>query len=476
MITLSLAEIAEVTGGTLADAADAGVLVTGPAFLDSRAPLADGLFLAIAGEHVDGHDFAAGAVAGGAAAVLGSRPTGAPTVLVDDVEAALGTLAAYVLRRLRRGNPALQVIAVTGSQGKTGVKDMLAAVLAAEAETVATFGSFNNELGLPITVLRAQESTRYLVLEMGARGIGHLAALTAIAPPDISVVLNVGRAHLGEFGSRENIAIAKGELVEALGPGGTAVLNLDDPLVAAMAPRTRGQIRTFGTTSGASVQLSELEVDELGRPSFDLHAATERVRVRLRLLGEHQALNAAAVATAALAAGVALETIATALEQITSLSKWRMELHERADGLVVINDAYNANPDSMAAGLRALAGIGERTGRPTLAVLGEMRELGAASTEEHQSIADLSRELGIDRVVVVGEGARALYERRRESDDTATFHDSVHDAVDGVRNNVDGTQVVLVKASRAAGLERVAEALVATETHPSDEDGQEAGP
>ncbi|HET6152481.1 MAG TPA: UDP-N-acetylmuramoyl-tripeptide--D-alanyl-D-alanine ligase [Marmoricola sp.] len=468
MITLSLAEIAEVAGGILADASDAGVLVSGPAFLDSREPLADGLFLAIAGEHVDGHDYAVGAVEGGAAAVLGSRPTGVPTVVVDDVEQALGTLAAYVLRRLRRTNPLLQVIAVTGSQGKTGVKDMLAAVLAGDAETVATYGSFNNELGLPITVLRAQESTRYLVLEMGARGIGHLAALTAIAPPDISVVLNVGRAHLGEFGSQENIAVAKGELVEALGPDGTAVLNLDDPLVAAMVPRTRGQIRTFGRTPGAFLQLSSVDVDDLGRPSFDLHTATERVRVRLRLLGEHQALNAAAAATAARAAGVALDRIGSGLEQITALSKWRMELHERADGLVVINDAYNANPDSMAAGLRALAGIGRRTGRPTLAVLGEMRELGETSAAEHAAIADLSVELGIDRVVVVGAGARAIYERRCESDDTATFYDAVHDAVDGVRNNVDGTQVVLVKASRAAGLERVAEALLAI-------DGEEAG-
>ncbi|WP_354437759.1 UDP-N-acetylmuramoyl-tripeptide--D-alanyl-D-alanine ligase [Marmoricola sp. OAE513] len=475
---MTLTEIAEVVGGEVADPLQGPTVVSGPAFLDSREPAPGGLFLAIAGEHVDGHDYAAGAVAGGAAAVLASRHLDLPGVVVDDVQRAVGALAAHVLATLRRRNPDLVVLAVTGSQGKTSVKDMLGAVLADAGPTVATYGSFNNELGLPLTVLRAEETTRYLVLEMGARGIGHLADLCAIAPPDISIVLNVGRAHLGEFGSQENIAIAKGELVEALGPNGVAVLNLDDPLVAGMAPRTKAAVHTFGEDVNAGLRLSDLEVDDLGRPSFDLTTGAERVHVNLGLLGAHQARNAAAATTAALAAGVRLEDVAASLQRLTALSKWRMELHERADGLVVINDAYNANPDSMAAGLQTLAGIGERAGRPTVAVLGEMRELGATALEEHRAIGRLAADLGISRVVVVGEGAQGIAEGIAEgiteANDTAVFHPSVRDAALAVRNNVDGTEIVLVKASRAAGLERVADALLADDR--ADDEAKEAKP
>ena len=455
MIPLSLAEVAAVVGGSVDG--DADVVVTGPAFLDSREPEAGGLFVALVGEHADGHEHGAAAVAGGAAAVIGSRATGVPTVVVPDVQAALHTLAAEVLRRLRRTNPALRVVAITGSSGKTSAKDMLAAVLADAAPTVATYRSFNNELGLPLTVLRAVPETRFLVLEMGARGIGHVAALCATAPPDVSVVLNVGLAHVGEFGSQAAIARAKGEIVEALGPDGVAVLNLDDPLVAGMAPRTRGRVSTFGRGPGAAVRLDSLEVDELGRASFDLAAGDQRVRVRLRLLGEHQALNAAAVAAVALALGLPLEAAGASLERIEALSPWRMELHERADGLVVVNDAYNANPDSMRAALETLAGIGRRTGRRTVAVLGEMRELGDASAEEHRAVGRLTAELGIDEVVVVGEGARPIADAAR----AASFYASLAEAADAVRDNVRGDEVVLVKASRAARLERLAAALLA---------------
>lgn len=454
MIPLSLAEIASIAGGEVH--ADSGVTVTGPAFLDSRRPEPGGLFVAVAGEHVDGHEYAAAAVAGGAAAVLGSRPTEAPTVVVADVEAALHALAAEVLRRLRRADPPPRVVAITGSQGKTSAKDMLAAVLTDAAPTVATYQSFNNELGLPLTVLRSDATTRYLVLEMGARGVGHIAALCATAPPDVSVVLNVGLAHVGEFGSQQAIARAKGEIVEALGPDGVAVLNLDDPLVAGMAPRTRGRVRTFGRGPGAGVRLEAVALDPLGRPSFDLHAGTERVHVQLQLLGEHQATNAAAAAAVALALGLPIATVGASLEQIATLSPWRMELHERADGLVVVNDAYNANPDSMRAALETLAAIGRRTGRRTVAVLGEMRELGASSDEEHREVGRVTARLGIDEVVVVGEGARRIADTAR----AASFCASVSDAAEAVRNNVGGGEVVLVKASRAVGLERLAAALL----------------
>jgi UDP-N-acetylmuramoyl-tripeptide--D-alanyl-D-alanine ligase len=453
VIALSLAEIAEIVGGSVHG--EATTAVTGPAFLDSRSPEPGGLFVAVAGEHADGHDFAATAVAGGAAAVIGSRPTASPTLVVPDVQAALQALAADVLRRLRRLDPALRVVAITGSQGKTSAKDMLAAVLADAGPTVATYQSFNNELGLPLTVLRATPETRYLVLEMGARGLGHLAELCATAPPDVSLVLNVGVAHLGEFGSRAAIAEAKGEIVEALGPDGVAVLNLDDPLVAGMAPRTRGRVLTFGRVPGADLRLESVALDDLGRPSFDLQRGSERVRVTLRLLGEHQAVNAAAAAAVAVALGLRLEHVGTSLDALERLSPWRMELHERADGLIVVNDAYNANPDSMRAALDTLAEIGRRTGRRTVAVLGEMRELGDSSAEEHRALGAVTADLGIDQVVVVGDGARAITETAR----AASFYASVAEAAAAVRDNVGGADVVLVKASRAAGLEQVATSL-----------------
>lgn len=462
MIALTLAEVAAIVGGTVDG--EATTEVDGPAFLDSRRPEPRGLFVALAGEHADGHDFAAAAVAGGAAAVLGTRPTGVPTVVVDDPQAALHRLAADVLRRLRLLRPALRVVAITGSQGKTSAKDMIAAVLSDAAPTVATYQSFNNELGLPLTVLRAVPDTRFLVLEMGARGIGHIAELCAIAPPDVSLVLNVGVAHLGEFGSQDAIARAKGEIVEALGPDGVAVLNLDDPRVAAMAPRTRGRVRTFGRDAGAWLRVESVELDELGRPAFDLQQGSQRVRVRLHLLGEHQVPNAAAAAAAAVALGLPLEEVAASLGRIRALSPWRMELHERADGLVVVNDSYNANPDSMRAALETLAAIGRRTGRRTVAVLGEMRELGASSDHQHREVGRWATELGIDEVIAVGEGARPV----TETFDTSSFHGSVAEAIDSVVKNVSGNQVVLVKASRAARLERVADALLAVDGTPVD--------
>ncbi len=471
MIALRLTEIADLVGGRVVDAGRAEVAVTGPAFLDSRSPVQGGLFVALPGEHADGHDYAEAAVAGGAAAVLGTRATGVPSVLVVDVQAALQELARHVLRRLRGTTDDLVVLAITGSQGKTSAKDMLALVLSDVAPTVATAGSFNNELGLPLTVLRADEQTRYLVLEMGARGVGHLAELCAIAPPDISLVLNVGKAHIGEFGGQQQIAQAKGELVEALGPEGHAVLNLDDPLVAAMTARTSAHVWTFGRSAAAAVRLGRVELDDLGRPSFQLSHRGQTQQVALRLLGEHQAMNAAATAAAALAAGCSFAAVAQSLRTIVNLSKWRMEMHERSDGVVVVNDAYNANPDSMRAALETLARMGRSGGRRTVAVLGEMRELGDSAAAEHRAVGRLAHELGIDVVLVVGEGARdihvALVEGRDRTEQHATggrrttLHvDTTAQAWEWLRENVAGPDVVLVKASRSGGLETVAEMLI----------------
>jgi UDP-N-acetylmuramoyl-tripeptide--D-alanyl-D-alanine ligase len=471
---MTLGEIAGVVGGEVADG-EATLTVTGPAFLDSRTPEPAGLFVAFAGEHVDGHDFAVGAVEGGAAAVLGSRATGVPTVLVADAQAALQELARQVLRRLWEADPGPKVVAITGSQGKTTAKDMLARVLADAGPTVATAGSFNNELGLPLTVLRATGETRFLVLEMGARGIGHLAQLCEIAPPDISLVLNVGKAHIGEFGSQENIALAKSELVQALSSDGDAVLNADDPLVAAMADRTPARVWSYGRTA-TDVLLGDVEVDELGRASFDLSYDDATEHVALRLVGEHQAVNAAATTATALAAGLSLDRVAASLRSIDRLSKWRMEVHERADGVVVVNDAYNANPDSMVSALETLGRMGERGGRRTIAVLGEMRELGASAEGEHRAIGALAHRLGIDQVVVVGAGARAIHEALVEArgDDGTTRHvETVERAGEWLRENVAGSDVVLVKASRAGRLERVADMLLGID--PAHDLGEETG-
>ncbi len=468
---MTLGEVAEAVGGRVVDA-DPALVVDGPAFLDTRAPEPGGLFVAFVGERADGHDHAAAAVEAGAAAVLGSRATGAPGVVVDDARAALQQLARVVLARRRdgEGQVPLTVVALTGSQGKTSAKDLMAHVLGDHAPTVATAGSFNNELGLPLTVLRVTGETRYLVLEMGARGIGHLTELCGIARPDVSLVLNVGKAHLGEFGSQEAIAQAKGEIVEALDDAtGVAVLNADDPRVSAMEQRTEAPVVFFGTARDADVRLGDVELDDLGRPSFDLTALGRTEHVELQVLGAHQAANAAAVAGVARAVGLGLEGVAASLRSLRSLSRWRMEVHERPDGLVVVNDAYNANPDSMRSALETLARMGRE--RRTVAVLGEMRELGETSAEEHRAIGLLAAELGIDDVVAVGEGARAVHEAL-DPDEGEEGHGAttatrsrlvagVDEAVAWLRENVGGPDVVLVKASRSGGLEQVADQLVA---------------
>jgi UDP-N-acetylmuramoyl-tripeptide--D-alanyl-D-alanine ligase len=457
MIAMTLAEIAEVVGGEVIGDADARV--TGSAFRDNREPADGGLFVAIVGERVDGHDFAGAAVDSGAVAVLGTRPTPAPTVVVADVVKALALLGRHVVDAVRP-----TVLALTGSQGKTGTKDYLAQVLAGVGETVATAGNLNNELGVPLTVLRCTAETEFLIVEMGARGIGHIAELCRIAPPDVAAVLNVGTAHLGEFGSREAIARAKGELVEALSPAGTAVLNADDPLVAAMGRETSA-VLTFGREG--EVSWSDVVLDDLGRPSFRLGRGGDWHEVALKQSGAHQVANATAAAAMALAAGVDLGHCARALTEAVPTSRWRMELHERADGLVVVNDAYNANPASMAAALDALVAIGVRRESRTVAVLGEMLELGAVHDGEHERVGRYAAEIGVDVVVAVGDPAAGI---ARGAVAVPQWHGTAvtpvgrDDALAWVRNNVlaqDASQwVVLVKASRGAALESVAEGLM----------------
>jgi len=469
MIPMTLSEVAAVVGGHLADAGDGLAEVTAPAFVDTRTPEPGGLFLAVRGEHVDGHDYAASAVAGGAVAVLGQRPTGEPTVVVDDPVVAIGRLARHVVDSL-----GTTVLALTGSQGKTGTKDFLAQVLAPGGATIATEGNRNNEIGVPLTVLRATPETRFLAVEMGARGIGHIAELCSVAPPRVAAVLNVGTAHVGEFGSREAIAQAKGEIVEALPADGTAVLNADDPLVAAMSTRTSARIVTFGSTG--DVRWRGLDLDDLGRPSFELGYDGTWSAVRLLEAGAHQVPNAAAAAAMAHAAGVGWPEVVEALASARSLSPWRMALHERADGLVVVNDAYNANPASMAAALDALAAIGERGARRTVAVLGEMLELGASSGADHVAVGEHAAALGVDVLVTVGAAADAIADGARRTpgwSGEAVPTAGRDQAADWLRHNAVARDVILVKASRGAALEHVADVLTEPDEPAVSQEGED---
>src|SRR4051794_8326919 len=466
MMELTLGEVAEIVGGTL-HAADPASRVTGTLEFDSRAVTAGGLFLALPGERVDGHEYVGQAVAGGAVAALVTRPVDAPSIVVADGFTALAALAAAVIRRL----PDTVVIGITGSSGKTSTKDLLAQLLGRLGPTVAPPGSFNNELGHPYTVLRATPETRFLVLETSARGIGHIRYLTDIAPPRIGVVLNVGSAHLGEFGSRQAIAQAKGELVEALPADGLAVLNGDDPLVAAMSGRTAARIVSVGESRGLDLRAEDVDLDELGRARFTLVAGADRVPVRLRLVGGHHVGNALAAAAVAFECGMSAADVAAALSDATATSRWRMEVTERADGVLVINDAYNANPESVRAALETLASVARRRRARSFAVLGPMAELGAEGPAEHGAVGRLAVKLGLARVIAVGEPARPIQQAAALEgswDGESSWVPDVEAATALLRAEVRPGDVVLVKASRAASLERVALAIADdTESAPT---------
>ncbi|MGQ5649002.1 UDP-N-acetylmuramoyl-tripeptide--D-alanyl-D-alanine ligase [Streptomyces sp. EKR5.2] len=462
MIALSLAEIATVVGGQMHDIPDPSVQVTAPVVRDSREVEPGGLFVAFVGERADGHDFAPAVVEAGAAAVLGSRPVGVPAIVVDDVQAALGALARHVVRRL-----GATVVALTGSAGKTSTKDLIAQVLQHKAPTVWTPGSLNNEIGLPLTALSATEETRFLVLEMGARGIGHIRYLTGLTPPRIGLVLNVGTAHIGEFGGREQIALAKGELVESLpskDEGGIAVLNADDPLVRAMASRTAAKVVLFGESDEADVRAENVRLTDSGQPAFSLHTPSGCSDVTMRLYGEHHVSNALAAAAVAHELGMSAEEIATALSEAGTLSRWRMEVTERPDGVTVVNDAYNANPESMRAALRALVAMGK--GCRTWAVLGKMAELGDEALAEHDAVGRLAVRLNVSKLVAVG-GREASWLQLGAYNEGSWGEESVHvsdaqAAIDLLRSELRPGDVVLVKASRSVGLESVAQALLET--------------
>ena len=440
MIPMTLGEIAGAVHGRLVNA-DAATMVTGPVEYDSRKIRPGGLFVAFPGENVDGHDFAATAVAAGAAGVLGGRDTGVPGIVVGDPLVALARLARTVVDRLS----GLTVVGLTGSSGKTTTKDYIGQLLGRLGPTVAPAGSLNNELGHPYTVLQATPETRFLVLEMGARGIGHIRHLAEVAPPRIGVVLNVGAAHIGEFGSMEGTARAKGELVEALPGDGTAVLNADDPLVAAMASRTRAGVVLFGESDRAAVRATDVELDARGRASYRLGGA----RVSLAVAGRHQVSNTLAAAAVALELGMPPADVAAALGAIAVVSGRRMDVFDRADGVTVIDDSYNANPSSTAAALRALVAMGR--GRRTTAVLGYMAELGDFEVSGHADTGRLAAELGVDRLIAVAENASPILDGALGVEDwkgEAIFAADQPAAIAALEADLRPGDVVLVKGSR----------------------------
>ena len=411
MIAMTLDEVAAVTGGVVVvppGVDPATLLVDGPVVTDSREAGPGGLHVARVGERADGHEFTSDAVARGAVAALVERPLdGVACVVVPDTQEGFARLARAVVARV----PDLQVVGITGSSGKTSTKDLLGTVLGAAGPTVAPVGSYNSEVGVPLTVCRATAATRFLVVEMGARGVGHIAYLARIAPPRIGVVLNVGTAHVGEFGSREAIARAKRELVEALPPDGVAVLNADDAAVRAMAGSTAARVVLVGESEDSTVRASDIVLDAGGRATFTVHTPVGSRALRLGLVGRHHVGNVLSVLAVALEVGMRFEQACAAIESARPLSRWRMEVTERADGVTLVNDAYNANPDSMSAALTALERMGE--GARTWAVLGTMLELGHESAALHAGVGAEVVARGVDELVVVGSGAAPLAEGAR---------------------------------------------------------------
>jgi len=478
VIALRLSEIARITGGEVFDAGNAidaggahaaGVdpLVDGPVVTDSREAADGSLYIARIGEDLDGHQFVAAARSQGAVAALTSRPVAdLPSVVVPDVQAAFVALAHALVER----NEQVVVIGITGSSGKTSTKDLLWWVLQRHGETVANVGSLNSEVGVPLTICRITPTTDYLVLEMGSRGMGHIDYLTRIAQPQIGVVLNVGTAHVGEFGSREAIGKAKAELVQALPATGFAVLNADDPIVWRMASQTRAHVIGAGVSAEAAVRALDISLDPQSRASFTLVTDQGTAPVVLRFHGEHHVGNALAVAAVALAVGMPLGEVAAALGEARPLSRWRMEVHERADGVTIVNDAYNANPDSMRAALKALADMGH--GRRTWAVLGEMLELGPDSVTEHDALGRLAVRLGVSRLVAVGQGTQPINDGARDegssdlsgssgsSDGESTWVPDTDAAHELLRRHLAPGDVVLVKSSRDAGLRWLGDRLL----------------
>lgn len=467
MIALTLAEIAEATRGTLlldGTHVSPETAVSGPSTTDSREVVPGGIFFAKPGEVTDGHLFAPQAVEAGAALVVVDHPLQLPVpqLLVDDTVVALGDLATEVIARVRALGR-LKIVGITGSNGKTTTKNLLRAVLEQVGPTIAPRASFNNEVGAPVTMLQVTEETQFLVAEMGASGIGEIARLVRMARPDVGVVLKVGLAHAGEFGGIEKTLQAKTEMVTDLLESDVAVLNIDDPRVATMADKTAARVLWFGLDQRADVRATDVVSDRRGT-SFTLHLPSrdggdgpgsepQSRPVRFQVLGEHHVMNALAAAASAYVLDVDIDTIVSALQTVKTAERWRMEVMGGTE-VTVINDAYNASPDSMSAALKTLAQIAEPDGR-TIAVLGEMSELGEFSGEEHDRIGLLAVRLGIDQLVIVGPSARRMHISAINEgswDGESLYFDTQDAAFDHLSGALLPGDTVLVKSSNSAGL------------------------
>ena len=460
MIRLTVSEIAAAIHGSLAGQ-PTDPEVTGSVETDSRLVSEGSLFFARPGEVTDGHLFVESAVSNGAVAVVVDHAVAVdvPQIVVEDVTEALGQLAKYVLAQIRsRGG--LKVIGITGSNGKTTTKNMLREILSNAGETIAPIESYNNEVGAPISILKANFETRFLVVELGAGGPGSISYLSDIAQPDFGVLLKVGLAHVGEFGGIEATAKIKAELAEALGVNDTFIGNADDGYVRDMS--TKAAKFWFGTAPDADYRADNISLTIDGT-QFDLHwpqGATDRVT--LQILGEHHVMNALAAASVADQLGVSRKSVVSALEGMPLAERWRMQLTNRIDGISIINDAYNASPDSMKAALQTLAQLG-KSGRRTIAVLGEMAELGEFSREQHDAIGRIVVRLNIDQLVVVGGAAKLIHmgaEQEGSWGGESKFFESIDEALAYVRGMLVAGDIVLVKSSKSANLRYLGDDLL----------------
>ena len=449
MIPLTVTQISEIVDGKVIG--DGSKLITGAAFFDSREVILNGIFLALKGEHVDGHEFALQALKGGAGVVIGSREVGPTCIVVADVVEAITKLAAYV-RQMISG---MKVIAITGSHGKTTTKDLTKHLLSMMGETIAPKSSFNNDLGVPVTILECSENTKFCILEMGARHLGDISKLERTFLPDLGVVLGVGSAHIGVFGSQEIIAKAKSEMVSNLEPEKIAILGSYDDLTVNMKNLTKANVITFGENSNNDVRATDVEIRE-GFAHFDLVTTYGRESVALRQAGRHQVANALAAAAIATALNMPIDKISAGLSTAESSSKWRMELHEVA-GRLIINDSYNANPESMFAALDSLRLFAQERGGRAWAFLGKMHELGDYSLIGHHEVARRARDLEIDHLVAIG---IKEYLTESESDSTEiVFVENIESARE-IATGSEAGDVILIKGSRAEGLEKLAELLI----------------
>lgn len=459
MIVLSLEQIAAAVQGTLFGQDQ---LVTGSVETDSRLVKAGSLFIAKPGELTDGHLFVTKAAENGAVAAIVERQVADSTIaqiVVTDSVAALGLLAKFVLSTIRASHP-LTVIGITGSNGKTSTKNMLREILSRAGETIAPIESYNNEVGAPISMLKASETTKFLVVELGAGGIGSIDYLAQICKPNIGVVLKVGLAHVGEFGGIETTFQIKSELAKSLTKEDLLVLNADDGLVASMQDLSTAEVHWFGTSENSGVWASDISVTLAGT-NFILHVGSDEHVVQLNILGEHQVMNALASLEVALLLGLSIKDTIAALEQMPLAERWRMQLLKGPNGSHVINDAYNASPDSTKAALQTLATLG-RQGHRTIAVLGEMAELGSAAAEQHDAIGRIAVRLNIDQVVVVGERAKLIHMGASQEgswDGESKFFESIDEALEAVRGLLGSGDIVLVKSSKSAELRHLGDAL-----------------